>query len=88
MLSERLDKLIAELKKRYDYVLIDSAPIALVSDTFMLDRLCDMTLYISRFQYTTREEMEFLNQIAEQKRLKNIAAVLNGVKRARVGYGY
>lgn len=88
MLSNRLDELIAELKKRYDYVIIDSAPIALVSDTFMLDRISDMTLYVSRFQYTTKELVDFLNQIAEQKRLKNMAAVLNGVKRARVGYGY
>ena len=88
MLSNRLDELIAELKKRYDYIIIDSAPIALVSDTFMLDRICDMTLYVSRFQYTTKELVDFLNQIAEQKRLKNMAAVLNGVKRARVGYGY
>ena len=88
ILSERLDGLIKELRKRYDYIILDSAPVALVSDTYMLDRLSDMTLFVSRYQYTTKEQINFLNQIVAQKRLKNMASVLNGVKHAKVGYGY
>lgn len=88
ILSERLDALVDELRKRYDYIILDTAPTALVSDTFMVDRLSDMTLFVSRYQYSTTEQVEFLNRIVEQKRLKHIAAVLNGVKHAKVGYGY
>lgn len=86
--SDRLDLLFAELRKRYDYVVVDSAPVALVSDTFLLSRLCDMTIYVSRAHYTTFDLIDFLNQTAEQHRLPNIVSVLNGVRADKVGYGY
>ena len=86
--TDRLDMLFAELRKRYDYIIVDTAPVAMVSDTFLLDRIADMTLFVSRADYTPREMTDFINQIAEQKRLKNIACVFNGVKNAKAGYGY
>lgn len=86
--SDRLDQLFAELRARYDYVVVDSAPVAMVSDTFLLSRLCDMTIYVSRAHYTTWDLIDFLNQAHEQQRLPNIVSVLNGVKADKVGYGY
>ena len=86
--SERLDMLFAELRKQYDYVLIDSAPVALVSDTFLLNRVADMTVYVTRANYTTYELIDFLNQTHEQQRLSKMVAVLNGVDAKEVGYGY
>ncbi len=86
--GERLKALIAELRERYDYVIIDSAPVGMVSDTFLLTELADATLYISRANYTTREMADLINGIYEQKRLPNMACVLNGVKQAKSGYGY
>lgn len=86
--TERLDMLFAELRKRYDYIIVDTAPVAMVSDTFLLDRISDMTLFVSRANYTPREMIDFINQITEQKRLKHIACVFNGVKNAKAGYGY
>ena len=53
LLSERLDELFADLRQRYDFVIVDSAPTALVSDTYQLARVCDMTVYVSRANYTT-----------------------------------
>lgn len=88
ILSERLDELFKELRKRYDYIIVDSAPVELVSDTFMLTRIADMTLFVSCIHRTTRDMLANLNQYAEQGRLKNIACVLNCVKSARAGYGY
>jgi capsular exopolysaccharide synthesis family protein len=86
--SERLDQLVAELRQRYDYVIIDSAPVAMVSDTFQLSRVADMTLYVCRARYTTFDLIDFLNQVHEQKRLPNIVTVLNGVNAKSMGYGY
>ena len=86
--SQRLDELFAELRKRYDYVVIDSAPVAMVSDTFLLNRVADMTVYVSRANYTTTNLVEFIKQVHEQKRLPNIITVLNGVKAKGYGYGY
>lgn len=86
--SPRLDQLFAELRQRYDYVIVDSAPVAMVSDTFQLSRVADMTVYVCRARYTTFDLIDFLNQVHEQKRLPNIVTVLNGVNAKNIGYGY
>ena len=86
--SERLDTFFVELRKRYDCVVIDSAPVALVSDTFLLNRVADMTIYVTRANYTTFDLIDFLNQTHEHQRLPKMVAVLNGVDANKVGYGY
>ena len=86
--SERLDQLFAALRERYDYIIVDTAPCAMVSDTFLLDRISDMTLFVSRADYTPTEMVGFINQVVESKRMKNVACVLNAVKTAHAGYGY
>lgn len=89
IMSERLDELIAALKEKYDYILIDSAPVGMVSDTFLLNRFADATIYISRVNYTPKTTADFINDIYENKRLNNIACVLNGVEeKPKMGYGY
>ncbi len=86
--SERLDELFAALRERYEYVIVDTAPCAMVSDTFLLDRVGDMTLFVSRAGYTPTDMIDFINQVVESKRMKNVACVLNAVKSANAGYGY
>ena len=86
--SNRLDELFVELRKRYDYIVVDSAPVAMVSDTFSLSRVVDMTVYVTRANYTTFELVDFLNQTHEQQRLPKMVAVLNGVDAKKIGYGY
>ena len=86
--SQRLDELFVELRKRYDYVIVDSAPVAMVSDTFLLHRIADMTVFVSRANYTTIEMAKGIQQLSEADRLPNIITVLNGAKADNVGYGY
>ena len=86
--TERVEELFAELRKRYDYIIVDTAPVALVSDTYQLDRVADMTIYVSRYKYTPSEMIDYLNNMIDQKRMHNVACVLNGVKGLRAGYGY
>jgi capsular exopolysaccharide synthesis family protein len=86
--SERLDELFAQLRERYDYVVIDSAPVAMIGDTYLLSRLADMTVYVTRANYTTYELIDFVNQTHEQQRLPKMVAVLNGADAKKVGYGY
>ena len=86
--TERVDELFAELRKRYDYIIVDTAPVAMVSDTYLLDRVADMTIFVSRYKYSPSEMVDYINQVVEQKRMHNIACVLNGVKGLRAGYGY
>lgn len=86
--TTRLDDLFAELRKRYDYIIVDTAPIAMVSDTYLLDRIADMTIFVCRYKYTPTEMMDYINQVIDQKRMHHVAAILNGVKGSRNGYGY
>ena len=86
--NDRVVELFAELRERYDYVVVDSAPVALVSDTFLLSGVADMTVCVVRANHTTFDMIEFLNKIHEQERLPKMVAVLNGVDAKDVGYGY
>lgn len=86
--TERVEELFAELRKRYDYIIVDTAPVALVSDTYHLDRIADMTIFVSRYKYTPADMVDYINQVIENKRMHNVACVLNGIKGLRAGYGY
>jgi len=86
-MNSRLDDLIAELRKRYDYVIIDSAPVGVVSDTYLLNRFIDSAVYVSRQHYTPKAVTELINEIYDHQKLKNFGLVLNGVDEA-TGYGY
>lgn len=87
LLSERVDELFAFLRKEYDYIIIDSAPVSMVSDTFSLARISDATIYICRANFTTKEYIRYVNRIVSEKRLKKVSLVLNGTD-AKQGYGY
>ena len=84
--TERVDKLFAELRKHYDYIIVDTAPVTIVSDTYQLDRIADMSIFVSRYKYTSFDMINRINQIIEQKRMHNVVCVLNGVKGSHAGY--
>ena len=86
--TERIDELFTELRKRYDYIIVDTAPVALVSDTYLLDRIADVTVFVCRYKYTPSEMIDYINHVIDQKRMHNVTCVLNGVKGLRAGYGY
>lgn len=85
--SPEVDTLFAELRKMYDYIVVDSAPVGMVSDTFSLNRVSDATVYVTRINYTTTKEIRFFNAIYRDKRLKKMSLVANG-SRTNKGYGY
>lgn len=89
LLGERTSQLIDELRKEFDIVIIDSAPIAMVSDTFSLAKFGDMTLFVTRAKYTKRNLIKYFNGVVERKQLSNAAVVLNDSNpRLSAGYGY
>lgn len=86
--SERLDQLVSRLKETYDYIILDTAPVTMVADAFLLNRLTDLTLFVSRDRYTACDNTDVINALYEQKRLNNIVCVLNDLKDMPDGYGY
>ena len=83
----RLAALIDKLRETYDYIIIDSAPVGMVSDTFAMGALADATVYVTRANYTTRRDLDFFNEVYTTKRLPKIAVVVNGTQTQK-GYGY
>lgn len=86
--SDRTETLFADLRERYDYVVVDSAPVSMVSDTFLLGGTADMTVFVVRADYTTFEMIDSINKIYEQERLPNMLAVLNGVNAKELDCGF
>ncbi len=85
--EEKVDTLFETLRGMYDYIIVDSAPVGMVSDTFSLVRISDATVYVCRADYSTTKEVDFINSLYDDGRLKKMTLVINGTK-ARKGYGY
>lgn len=82
----RYEMLLDELKSKYDYIILDTAPLLLVTDTFLIAELADVTIYVSRSTYTEKALTEFANINISQNKIKNVGFVLNDVSRENLGY--
>ena len=83
-----LDEVINSLKEDYDYVLIDTAPVGLVTDTLQIGRVADMTIYMCRADYTAKVSFDLINSLAAEKKLPNTCVVINGIDMSKKKYGY
>lgn len=90
LLSERLDTMMTELRKQYDYIIMDSVPALIVADAMILDRLCDLTIYVVREGLLDRRQLPDIERFYREKRFSNLSIILNGstIKRSGYGYGY
>jgi capsular exopolysaccharide synthesis family protein len=91
ILGESMKEMMSELKKKYDYIVLDTPPVGLVSDALELAQYCDVTLYIVRQNFTKKEMLTLLNNRAKRGELNNISIVFNGYENKAkygVGYGY
>lgn len=89
LLSDRVKDFFNDLREHYDVIIVDSAPVAQVSDSFALDKYSNATVYVTRANYTRRNLIKFMNRIAANKQLKNMCVVLNDTKPSNDNtYGY
>lgn len=90
LMSARLDECIAELKKVYDYIIIDNVPALIVADAGILNRVADMTLYVIRENKVDRRYLPELERLYQDKMFNHMCIVLNDsrVELRRYGYGY
>jgi capsular exopolysaccharide synthesis family protein len=92
LLSERLPELFDYLKSNFDYIVIDTPPLGIVSDARVLAEFADMSIYVVRQRFTQRKQVKMLNDMYLEKKLPNLAMVVNDVKpkgiRGYYGYGY
>jgi len=87
--TTRMDEFISEAKKQFDYIIIDTPPIAIVTDTLIANRFTDALLFITRFNYTDREALNLLENLKNSEENSNIALVVNDfTSKRRYGYNY
>ena len=85
---EQLDKAVELLKEHYDYVILDTPPVGLVSDTLSIGRVADMCLFVCRADYSPRANFELINSFKAESKLPKINLVLNAVDMKKKKYGY
>ncbi|MFC2813098.1 MAG: GumC family protein [Prevotella conceptionensis] len=83
-----LDDIMDLLKRTYDYVIIDTAPVGLVTDTLQVGRVSNLTVYVCRADYTPKENFELINTLHVENKLPNICVVVNGIDLSKKKYGY
>lgn len=85
---EMLDKAFEHLRTIYDYIILDTPPVGLVSDTLELGRLADVSFFVVRPEVTTKNDVDNINRIAETKKLPKVNLVLNGIDLKKKKYGF
>lgn len=87
-----LEKAIDQLKERYDYIILDTAPIGMVTDTAIIGRVADMCVYVCRADATPKMGFDYINTLRDEKKFKKLATVINGIDMSKrknsYGYGY
>ncbi|WP_405198364.1 GumC family protein [Christiangramia sp. LLG6405-1] len=87
LMNDRMESLINESKTKYDYVIVDTAPAMIVTDTLLISQLADYTLYVTRADYTEKNLLEFPKDLKKQGKLKGLAVILNDVDYSKFSYG-
>lgn len=87
-----LDTIIRHLEEHYDYVILDTAPVGLVTDTLLIGRCAALTIIICRADFTPKRNLASINELAKENKLPNVAFVINGIdmskRKHQYAYGY
>ena len=83
-----LEKAVETLKKSFDYVILDTAPVGMVTDTLLIGRVADLSVYVCRADYTRKAEFTLINELAENNKLPNLCIAINGLNLQKKKYGY
>ncbi|MBC7722550.1 MAG: polysaccharide biosynthesis tyrosine autokinase [Pedobacter sp.] len=87
LMSDKTAALVETLKEQYDYIIVDTAPIGLVTDALLLEKFADMTLFIIRHQFTLKHILPYIDKLQKDAKFKNMSIVVNGIKKDGT-YGY
>ena len=85
---ESFDRVMALLREHYDYIILDTAPVGIVSDTLQISRAADLTVYVCRADYTPKSNFVLLNGLADEQKVPNPCVIINGIDMSKRKYGY
>jgi capsular exopolysaccharide synthesis family protein len=81
ILTKRIDDLFRYLKENYDYIILDTPPVGIVSDAIIIGKWADLTLFIVRHRYSYRSSMQMLNDLYHNQKLPRLSLVINSIVR-------
>jgi len=87
LMDDKLGVLFNAVKNKYDYIIVDTAAVGLVTDTLLISKFADMVIYVVRANYLDKRQLHVAQSMYDEKRLPNMVVLLNGVVHKR-GYGY
>lgn len=87
---ESLDQALAVLREHFDYIILDTAPIGIVTDTQLIARVADVSVYVCRADYTHKSDFAYINELKRENKLPNLCTLINGINmnKRRNGYYY
>lgn len=85
---ESLGTIISHLKEAYDYIILDTAPVGIVTDTLQIGKYADVSVIVCRADYTAKSSLEVINDIAKSGKLRNMCILLNGIDMSKKKYSY
>ena len=88
LLSEYMEKMVEQLKKEYDYVILDTVPYNLIADAAVVNRYADLTIYVVRDGKVEQQYMYELERMAEENKIKNLTILVNDIKVSKTRYNY
>ncbi len=88
LMNDKLTKMFNELKEMYDYIIVDTAPVSVVTDTVLIAKNADAFIYVVRANYLDKRMLHIPEMFYNQKKLPNMSLVLNATDMVRKGYGY
>lgn len=85
---ETLDNAMSMLRERYDYIILDTAPIGMITDSAIISRVADICLYVCRADYTPKNSFQYINTLSSEKKIPKIATVINGIDMSKRKHSY
>ena len=85
---ENFGDIVKMLRERYDYVIFDTAPVGIVTDTIQIGQHADITVFVCRADYTPKSSVSMINTLAKERKFPNPCVVLNGIDMSKRKYGY
>ncbi|WP_345955881.1 polysaccharide biosynthesis tyrosine autokinase [Mucilaginibacter sp. PAMB04168] len=86
LMNGKLDTLLNYLKSEFDYIIMDCAPVGLVTDALMLERYADLTFYVTRQGYTYKSQLNIVNDLLKNNKIKSLYLIVNDIKVQKAGY--
>jgi len=85
---ENLNDMLEILQENYDYVILDTAPVGLVTDTLQIAKFANVCCFVARADYTLKSDVGIVNSLANEGKMPNSCVILNGVDMSKKKYGY